>query len=270
MLSHEDEPVVRTPWGCAMRVARTETLGAGIARTGVHELAVSELIWRLTAGDDLAIDVGANVGYFTGLLARRTRQVIALEPNPRLRRLIEGNVARWDVREKITLDYRAASNARGTATLHVPEDFARNFGTASLEASGAAASDEVETVRLDEVIAGRKVGLLKIDVEGHELAALEGASQSLADGLIRDVVFEEHRPLPSPVSRLLEAAGFTIHGIEEGFTRPLLVAPDRELRGWDAPTYLATREPERTIALARPRGWHCLRPRRWPAGARGA
>jgi FkbM family methyltransferase len=270
MLAHDDELVVRTPWGCAMRVARTETLGAGIARTGVHELAVSELIWRLTGGDDLAIDVGANVGYFTGLLARRTRHVIALEPNPRLRRLIEGNVARWDVREKITLDYRAASNARGTATLHVPEDFERNFGTASLEASDAAASDEVETVRLDEVIAGRHVGLLKIDVEGHELAALEGASQSLADGLIRDVVFEDHRPLPSPVSRLLESAGFAIHGIEEGFTRPLLVPPDRELRGWDAPTYLATREPERTLALARPRGWHCLRPRRWPAGARAA
>ena len=261
LLAKEAEPIVQTPWGCAMRVARADNLGAGIARIGVHELAVSELVWRLAAGDDLAIDVGANIGYFTGLLARRAHQVIALEPNPRLRRFIDDNVNGWDVRDAITLDYRAASNASGLATLHLPSDYEQNFGVASLESSDATASHEVQTVRLDDLIAGRQVGVLKIDVEGHELAALQGASRSLSAGLIRDVIFEEHQPLPSPVSRLLESAGFAISGIEEALTRPRLTAPNRTPHGWDAPTYLASRDLERALRLASPRGWRCLHPR---------
>src|ERR1700728_4384379 len=71
------ESVVKTPWGCRMLVAREDTIGAGIARMGVHELAVSETMWRLATGDDMALDVGANIGYFAGLLACRVREVIA-------------------------------------------------------------------------------------------------------------------------------------------------------------------------------------------------
>jgi FkbM family methyltransferase len=254
------EPVVQTPWGCRMLVARSDTIGSGIARMGVHELAVSETIWRLSEGDELALDVGANIGYFTGLLACRVTAVVALEPNPRLLRFLAGNIERWDVARHVTLDVRAASNSSARAELHLPPEYDGNYGIATLEASAGTVSYEVETVRLDELIAGRRVGVLKIDIEGHEPAALDGASESLASGLIRDVVFEEHEPLPSPVSRMLESAGFTIAGIEESLTRPLLVS-DRAPRGWEAPTYLATRDQERTARLMKPRGWQCLRGR---------
>jgi FkbM family methyltransferase len=263
--AREPEPVVPTPWGMPLQVALADKLGAGIARTGVHELAVSELMWRLAAGDELALDVGANIGYFTGLLAVRAEHVIALEPNPQLRRFIAGNIERWSLGERIELDERAASNASGTATLHLPAEYERNYGTASIDGGGAV-THEIRTVRLDELIAGRRVGVLKIDVEGHELAALEGASDALAAGLVRDVVFEEHEPLPSPVSSLLEAAGFAISGIEEGLTRPLLLPSTRVPRGWDAPTYLATRDRRRANALAGAHGWACLRSRRMHAG----
>ena len=257
---HSPEPVVQTPWGCRMLVARSDTIGSGIARMGVHELAVSETLWRLSQGDELALDVGANIGYFTGLLACRVATVVALEPNPRLLRFLAGNIERWDVGSHATLDARAASSASARAELHLPPDYDGNYGIATLEAAAGTVSYEVETVRLDELIAGRQVGVLKIDIEGHELAALEGASESLASGLIRDIVFEEHETLPSAVSRMLESAGFTIAGIEETLTRPVLVS-GRVPRGWDAPTYLATRDQERTAGLMKPRGWRCLRGR---------
>jgi FkbM family methyltransferase len=244
-----------------MLIARRDKIGAGIARMGVHELAVSEAMWRLSDSDDLALDIGANLGYFTGLLACRAGEVIALEPNPQLRRFIASNIERWDVGEKITLDSRAASNRSGTAILHLPSDHKQNYGVATLEASDGTASYQIETIRLDDVIAGRQVGVLKLDVEGHEMAALEGASESLAHGLVRDIIFEEHRPLPTPVSRTLESAGFAIRGIEESLTRPLIVS-GRAPRGWDAPTYLATGDQERTTRLMTPRGWRCLRGRR--------
>jgi FkbM family methyltransferase len=254
----EREPIVQTPWGCRMLVARSDAIGSGIARMGVHELAVSETMWRLSEGDELALDVGANIGYFTGLLASRVGHVVALEPNPRLGRFLSGNIERWAAGHKVALDTRAASNANGTAVLHLPADYEGNYGIATLEDSDGTVTYEVETVRLDDVIAGRQVGILKIDVEGHELAALEGASDALAKGLIRDIVFEEHRPLPSPVSQVLASAGFAISGIEETLTRPVFVS-DRAPQGWDAPTYLATRDVERTTRLMKPRGWRCLR-----------
>src|SRR5207248_6681250 len=225
---HRLELVVQTPWRLRMLVARDDVVGAGIARMGVHELSVSEAIWRLAEADDLALDVGANVGYFTGLLAFRAREVIALEPNPRLHRLITANIAMWQgLEQHVRLDPRAASNRNGTAALNLPSDYAQNNGIATLEASDGGVSYEVGTVRLDDVIAGRRVGVLKIDVEGHEMTALEGASQSLAQGLIRDIIFEDHQPLPSPVSATLEAAGFTISGIEQTLMRPTLTAPGR-------------------------------------------
>jgi hypothetical protein len=47
----------------------------------------------------------------------------------------------------------------------------------------------------------RTLALLKLDVEGHELAVLEGASRLLGGGAIRDVMFEEEETLPTPVSQ---------------------------------------------------------------------
>jgi FkbM family methyltransferase len=242
---------VRTPW-TRMRVA-DDVLGRGLVRTGVHELAVSETIWRLADPGDLAVDVGANVGYFTGLLTRRVREVIALEPNPRLWPIVSENVAAWG--GKIELLAAAASDTSGHSQLHLPADWGENHGIATLEA-GDGESYEVTTVRLEDLIAGREVGILKIDVEGHELKALTGAPLEL----IRDLVFEEHEPLPSPVSALLAGAGFEIRGIEESFLRPRLV--ERRPESWDAPTYLATRDLPRAQRRLAGRGWRCLLPRR--------
>jgi FkbM family methyltransferase len=257
------EIVVRTPWGTRMLVAREDTIGAGIARMGVHELAVSEAMWRLAGGDRLALDVGANIGYFTGLLACRAEEVIALEPNPRLHRFISSNIERWgETGSRVRLDPRAASDTAEPALLHLPPEYASNYGVATLEAAEGTTTYEVEGVRLDDVIAAREVGVMKIDVEGHELTALEGAEKSLRGELIRDIFFEEHRPLPSPVSELLAGAGFTILTIGESLLGPTLLAPGEEQRGWEAPTYLATRDETRTRRLLAPRGWRCLRPPR--------
>jgi len=247
------EPVVETPWGCPLQISQDDVIGAGIARTGIHELGVSETMWRLTGRQDLAIDVGANIGYFTGLLASRAAEVVAFEPNPQLQGRLTENIARWKQASRVRVDRRAVSRSDGVSILRLPPDYRANYGIATLEQTEQSTEDyEVETVRLDEII-DRPVGILKIDVEGHELAVLEGTR--LAN--VRDIFFEEHQPLPSPASRLLESAGFIIHGIEELLTKPVLV--NHTPKGWYAPTYLATRDPGRVSRVMSPRGWHCLR-----------
>lgn len=68
--------------GARLAVDRRDLIGSGIARTSSYELPVSEAMWRVAAQSRLAVDVGANVGYFTALLSARARDVIAFEPHP--------------------------------------------------------------------------------------------------------------------------------------------------------------------------------------------
>lgn len=251
--------LVVLPWGDEIVVDPGESVGSGIARLGVHELRVSEAMWRLTERSDLALDVGANIGYYTSLLGRRAGRVIAFEPHPVLLARLRANVARWP--GPIEVEGRAASSASGQAELGEPEAFAANTGTAGLGLAGAR-SFTVETVALDEVVDAAAVGVLKIDVEGHELAALDGFDTALREGRVRDVFFEEHEPLPTPVSSRLAGHGYTLFALRQRLDRVTLAPPERLQRSdWDAPTYLATRDPERARRLVRGFGWSCLRGR---------
>jgi FkbM family methyltransferase len=257
----EHRATVRTAWGDRLEVF-VDPIGRGIGRMGVHELSVSEVMWRLSGGDDLAIDVGANVGYFTALLSRRASRVVAFEPNPRLTATLRANKARLPGSDRVELREEAVSDREGTASLFMPEDFCNSLVLASLEVTGAEHIVEVTTVTLDGVLGHASVGVLKIDVEGHEVRVLRGAHEMLKQGRVRDVIFEDHQPLPSPASDMLVDAGYTIFGIGDRFGGPKITAPERRPGGWDAPMYLATRDPLRARCLLSRRGWHCLRPRR--------
>src|SRR6516165_7045976 len=60
-----DEARVRVAWGDSLYVDTREMIGSSIARLGVHELAVTETIYRLVGPGDRTIDLGANIGYDT-------------------------------------------------------------------------------------------------------------------------------------------------------------------------------------------------------------
>jgi FkbM family methyltransferase len=264
LLRGDPEPVVRLPWHYRIKVHAAESIGGGIARTGHHELAVTEAAFRLLGPGDVAVDVGANVGYFTSLMAYRvgaSGKVLAFEPHPVVRGLLEENVARWRS-PQVNVDARAISATSGSMYLNVPEGFSANMGTATLESAGPSGV-RVDVTSLDEALGSRKVDLVKLDVEGHELAALDGARTTLAESRISHVLFEDHQPLPSPVSLRLSEAGFSIFALKETLRGIELVSPSDPAgkSRWDAPTYLATREPEDVMRRLRPNGWRSLRPR---------
>lgn len=253
-------PIVRLPWGLALEVVATEHLGRGIARSGVHELPVTEVISRLVSSGDLCIDAGANIGYFTSLMASRVGgagRVLAFEPQPTVRELLERNVKRWHHPAIITVDPRALSNVAGTAHLTMPADFAERMATASIGPEGL----EVETVTLDDALGDRPAALLKLDIEGHEFQALEGAQRALAERRVAHIVFEEHEPLPTPVSQRLIELGYVVFAARETFRGVSLsdARDDSAHSKWMAPTYLATLDQELVTRRIRPDGWHCLR-----------
>lgn len=142
--------------------------------TGEPEL---RLIPRLCSRNEYSIDVGANNGVYTWHLARWSAGVVAFEPQPSHAKFLKRAFGR-----RVRVEQVALSKDAGEATLRVPlQD--REDGRATIEPQNllpqfACAEYTVPCRRLDSYEFG-PVGLIKIDVEGHELDVLEGASEIL-------------------------------------------------------------------------------------------
>jgi FkbM family methyltransferase len=258
--------LMRAAWGSHL-YCWPDPLGRAVARTGVYDLIVAETLARLAAPGELAIDAGANVGLMSNLLAHAVGprgRVVSFEPHPLIFQTLSRNVEHWrgeDGIQMIELREAAVSQSSGTLPLAIdPSTFEANKGTASLEHADPENSTQVRTVRLDEEIDGQ-VGVMKLDIEMHELAALTGAESLLSRGIIRDILFEEHEPPPTPVTALLEAHGYEILGARQGVYGPILSTPAEAYarQMWDPPALLATRDPERVRRRMKRRGWICLR-----------
>jgi FkbM family methyltransferase len=275
--SRASEAQVELPWGLPVRIRPRELIGSALMRTGVHDLPVTEAVLRLLEPGDVAVDAGANVGYMTSVMAARVGPggaVHAFEPHPVLLGLLEQNARSWAARPwtgRVEVHPVALSDTGGRGALNVPEGFEQNMGVATLGALADGmplhATIDVPLRTLDDCLADEdaSVGVLKLDVEGHEHAVLRGAAGLLRRGRVRDVVFEEHGDYPTPVSRYLEAAGYDVVLLRVGLRGLSFVDPrsDDGRGDYDGRNFLATRD----LGRARARlagGWQALRP---PPGA---
>jgi FkbM family methyltransferase len=247
--------------GRAFRIRPHEVIGQQILRFGLFDLVVSECLLRLAAPGDRAYDVGANIGYTALVLARAVGpggSVVAFEPHPEIFADLEANVG-GTVVEAVPA---AVSAAPGAATLHIPVEFGFNRGVATIEPTASeTAAIEVRTVTLDEQVGpDESIGVLKIDVEGHELAVLQGASQLLAERRIRHIVFEDHQPADSAVIAHLQDAGYAVWRIAKRFWGPVMVPTDRVIAhsNWESPCFLATSAADLARERLAPRGWRAL------------
>ena len=266
------------PWGLPLRIRPREQIGAAIARRGLFDLTVSETLYRLTDPGDLALDIGANIGHMTSILALRvgpSGKVIAFEPHPQVYEDLELNTAQWSCPHvgPIALERLALSDRGGTGSLGMKAAFVRNMGSAAIFADAdprMVSSEQVDLERLDHLVT-EPAGVMKVDVEGHELAVLQGATGLLARSAIRDVVFEEFDRPPTPVTQLLEGFGYRVFSLDQGVLGPRVGALDggSARRSLEDPSYLATVDPERALARLRPRGWRVLSRRFQPGACAG-
>lgn len=134
---------------------------------------------RLLPTRGLAIDVGANRGYYSYALKRLGQRVISFEPDrayeKRLRALL-GSQAR--------IETIALSRDRGTGVMRVPH-VSGEYGGSLGSLSDLAVPDEIVSscydveLRTLDSYGFDDVAFIKIDVEGHEEAVLAGAGSTL-------------------------------------------------------------------------------------------
>jgi FkbM family methyltransferase len=173
-----------------------------------HEQEEITLLRKLLRPGDVFVDVGANVGFYIAEalpLVGPHGLVIAIEPTPNCMRLLRmsfGSVP------NVVLLEAAAFDRSGTATFHV----SKSTALSSLASLDPKAHDvEVRLTTLDEEFRSHQwpaPNVIKIDVEGAELAVLRGARALLTSAKAPAVLFEYG-------NGLAEKFGFSFEDIKE-------------------------------------------------------
>lgn len=148
---------------------------------GVYEPFETSLLERYVRPGDVVLDIGANIGYYTLLLARLvgpTGTVHAFEPEPSNFALLEKNV-RTNGYHNVVLHQAAVGEVSGSTQLFLSET---NLGDHQLGGAGnGRRAVEVRQVNIDEVLTAeeRPVTFVKLDIQGAETGAIRGMERAL-------------------------------------------------------------------------------------------
>jgi FkbM family methyltransferase len=226
-----DAPV-HEPWleGLTLTIQPGDQLSRAAFVSGLYEPNTAIQLRRLLQPGGVFFDVGANVGVFSLLGSRwvgPSGQVFAFEPSTRelarLREQISTNHL-----ENVTVVAAAVSDRPGSTELRVAPDSYAGLNTTgerfAYDNVGTATVERVPVVTLDELAAERglaRVDVIKLDVEGSELAALRGAADLLQrhrPALVLEVFAASLRAHGATVADLdgfLQAAGYRFFAIED-------------------------------------------------------
>jgi len=191
---------------------------------GSYEPGIAAILDRYVKPGMSVVDIGANIGYLTMLLASLVEPsglVVAVEPNPDNIKLLEAS-RRVNNFDQVLVIQAAAGRETGVLGLNVSHS---NGMTGELPSNVDAifASRPVPCFALDAILPKDKhFNLVKIDTEGAELNALIGLSETMDRD--RPVIVSEFSPGTLPgishcsgpeYLRFLIAKGYRIGVIEQ-------------------------------------------------------
>jgi FkbM family methyltransferase len=163
-----------------------DTQDTGVApyllQWGVYEKDETALFKKIVKKDMTVVDVGSNIGYYTLLAARLVGEnghVFAFEPEPKNFGLLSKNVALNSYKNVVPVQ-KAISGETGSAKLFLDKN---NLGGHSLSEANVTKDDavSVELTSIDDFFKNTnfKVDIVKMDVQGSEMKALEGMTKTI-------------------------------------------------------------------------------------------
>ncbi|NKB47615.1 MAG: FkbM family methyltransferase [Legionellales bacterium] len=175
-----------------------DTIGRHIYKYGAHEGKLTTYLLQSISfnPNDIMLDIGAHIGWYTNLFAKAFSNQInihAFEPKPDNYQLLEHNIS-LNKLDNITLVPKAVSNTTQHVTLHLHKNSNRDQPLTPIHDSPPT---EVDTLILNDYFTEqqldmRKVKFIKINVQGYEYPALAGASNILT---YVPTVLTEYSPL---------------------------------------------------------------------------
>ena len=175
-----------------------------------YEVTVARSIRHFLPSDGVFVDVGSNWGYFPLLLASQEvfhGNIFAFEPVPSTYKDLRSVIEQAGLRDWVQSFEMAVGAEGGAVTMNLP----RHSGLASIDAEGAG-KFKVSVTTLDS-FQWERVDVIKVDVEGFEVAVFEGAVETLKRCRPM-VVFEngvgEGEDTINPLT-FLEGQGYQLH-----------------------------------------------------------
>lgn len=155
---------------------------------GLHEVQEMAFALHILRPGDHFVDIGANIGSYTILAGGAAgASVSSIEPIPLTFRHLAANVALNRLNDRVLCHSIGLSSANGVLRFTTNLDTVNHVFT-DTEAGPAL---DVPVMRLDDLLADSvQPILIKLDVEGHELAVLQGAERVLADTRLLAVIME--------------------------------------------------------------------------------
>jgi FkbM family methyltransferase len=185
-----------------------------------YEPEVVALFTSLLHKDSIVFDIGAWIGNYTLLAATKAKQVIALETNSDSIIRINDNISLNEGFEKIiTVLNIGVSNKRAFASLDKRESRSMDR-VLDMPESKTDVEDTIRVDTLDNIAANldiKHIDLVMMDVEAHEIYALEGMKELLSKKAVKHLIMEVHPKIlqeigktDAEVIRILENSGYKV------------------------------------------------------------
>jgi methyltransferase, FkbM family len=146
-----------------------------------YESAVASFLRQNVRPGDVCFDIGANVGVYVLQLGRwtsETGKVVAFEPNPAARRVLERHVTLNGLAQRVTTVDCAIADTPGDRLLYsVGENGMARLESPSAQLASSATGLPVSVTSLDAFVSrtGLEPRWIVMDIEGFEVQALLGA-----------------------------------------------------------------------------------------------
>lgn len=185
---------------------------------GYWEMWVTQAMMRMVRRGSVVADVGANLGYFTLLLADLTGpqgKVLSFEPQPGMARLLRKSIEVNGYGGIADLHAVALGSAAGTAAI---EASVEHPGGGRVVGGGPVDSATTAPIRrFDDLPHAIDAEFIKLDVEGYEPEVWKGMSARLARRDLPLTLFMEFT-----VGRLPDPAGFLDEILSQGFALAII------------------------------------------------
>ena len=208
-----------------------------LSLNGIYEEDETRLIKKTVKKGDVVIDIGANIGYYTLIMARnvgKKGKVYAFEPDPENFSLLKKNIKKNGYQNAVLVQ-KAVSDKNGEISLFLSDS---NTGDHRIvDTKDGRNSVKVEMISIDDFLNDVKINFIKMDIQGAEYFALKGMKETLKKS--NNVkMFTEFWPSglrefgirPGKYIDLLTEYGFNLFELKKGDSTPSSVEKEELLR----------------------------------------
>jgi FkbM family methyltransferase len=198
-----------------------------IAERRVPEHEIIEWVFdNFITIDKTFVDIGAHIGTYSWILGTQSKKVYAFEPTKSIYNILCANIALHNLSSKTEAHQVALSSQRKKMTFF---ENSEDGGTNGLMACNDYIDKyEIEVKTLDDYNI-ENIGIIKIDVEGHELEVLRGATQTLRNNGYPPLLFEcwDNPNWKDPLWSFLKELDYVIENV--GNSKEMFIAHKEKL-----------------------------------------